>query len=115
MVKAEFAGGGPSQLDAYHELQCYTLAHGDPAFIHQHVADAWTAQHADEHTRPIALIFALVGLYLHVEKGFTGRHVQHVHMALARRKRNWPSFALPRQQGSITVSQVIAAPAGPEP
>lgn len=51
----------PSEPAAYDELQAYTLAHGDPAFIHQHVVDAWAAQHADEETKPIALTFALVG------------------------------------------------------
>lgn len=41
---------------AYHELQAYSITHGDPAFIHQHVVDAWTLQHADEHTKPIAIV-----------------------------------------------------------
>lgn len=104
----------PSEQQAYDELQCYTLAHGGQAFIHQHVVDAWTAQHADERTKPIGLTFALVGLYLHVERGFSGRQVQRVHMTLARHKRSWPSFALPQERGSITASQVIAAPAGLE-
>jgi hypothetical protein len=47
--------------DAYDELQCYTLAHADPSFIHQHLVDAFTVQHADERTKPIALTFAPVG------------------------------------------------------
>ena len=103
-----------SERDAYDELQCYTLAHGDPVFIHQHVVDAWAAQHADEQTKPIALTFALVGLYLHVEKGCSGRQVQKMHMQLAERKRNWPSFPLPRDRGSVNASLVIATAAGPE-
>ena len=45
---------------AYDELQCYTLAHGDPAFIHQHVVDAWIVQSADDRTKPIGLAFALI-------------------------------------------------------
>jgi hypothetical protein len=104
----------PSEQQAYDELQCYTLARGDQAFIHQHAVDAWAAQHADERTKPIALTFALVGLYLHLERGFTGRQVQRVHMLLARQKRSWPSFVLPRERGAITASQVIAVPAGPQ-
>ena len=103
-----------SERDAYDELQCYTLAHSDPRFIHQHVVDAWAAQHADEQTKPIALTFALVGLYLHVEKGCSGRQVQKMHMQLAQRKRNWPSFPLPRDRGSVNASLVIATAAGPE-
>ena len=47
----------------------------DPAFIHQHVMDAWAVQTADELTKPIQLTFALVGLYLHVEMAFSGRQV----------------------------------------
>ena len=52
--------------DAYHELCYYTLAHRDPSFIHQHVVDAFAAQHADEKTKPIKLTFALVGALLGV-------------------------------------------------
>jgi len=33
---------------SYHALCCYTLQHGDATFIHQHVVDAYTAQHADD-------------------------------------------------------------------
>ena len=58
------AGTVPSEQGAYDELQCYTLAHGGGTLIHQHVVDAWSAQHADGRTKPIELAFALVGLYL---------------------------------------------------
>lgn len=104
----------PAERAAYDELQCYTLGRGDEAFVHQHVVDAWTAQHADAETKPIALAFALIGLYLHLERGFSGRQVQRAHMALARRKRAWPSFVLPKERGSVTAIQVIAATPGPE-
>ena len=66
----------PGLDDLYHELSCYTSAHPDPSFIHQHIVDAYTAQHANETTKLIALVFALIGLYLHVEKNFTGRQVR---------------------------------------
>ena len=104
----------PSEQQAYEELQAYTLALGDPAFIHQHVVDAWAAQHAEEGTRPIALTFALAGLFLYLERGFDGRQVQRVHMLLGRHKQPWPLFPLPRERGSITAAEVMAAPAGPE-
>jgi hypothetical protein len=103
-----------SSEDAYHELCYYTLSHGDRSFIHQHVVDAFAAQMADERTKPITLTFALIGLYLHVEKQFTGRQVQRVHMALAQRKRAWPSFPLPEDRGVLSAADVLAAPAGPE-
>jgi Family of unknown function (DUF5946) len=97
---------------AYDELCCYTLAHGDPSFIHQHVVDAFTAQNANHNTKRIALAFALIGLYLHVEEQFSGKEVQRAHMFLARRKRDWPTFPLPGDRGSITEAEVLAAPAG---
>jgi hypothetical protein len=101
-------------VDAYTDLCCYTLALGDPSFLHQHVVDAFAAQNADEHTKPMKLTFALVGLYLHVEKQFSGRRVQQMHMDLARKKRNWPSFPLPCSRGSITAADVIVMPPGRE-
>jgi hypothetical protein len=76
-----------TEQDAYHELCAYTLADRDPAFIHQHVVDAFAVQHADARTKPIAVTFAPVGLYLHIEKGYSGKLVQRVHMDLAKRKR----------------------------
>jgi len=87
--------------DAYHELCCYTLAHGDASFIHQHVVDAFAAQRADAQSKPIGVTMARVGLYLHVEKQFSGRQVQRAHMQLARQKRPWPAFALPVKRGSM--------------
>ena len=103
-----------SEQAAYEELQCYTLAHGDPAFIHQYVVDAFAAQHADEATKPITLTFALVGLCLHLDYGFSGRQVQRAHMAMARHKRAWPSFPLPEERGAITAADVASIAAGPE-
>src|SRR5437868_7098436 len=100
--------------DAYNELCYYTLAHGDPAFIHQHVVDAHAAQHADEDTNPIKLTFALVGLYLQLEKRFSGRQVQRVHMELAKRKQQWPLLLLPKDRRPMTAADVMAVAAGPE-
>ncbi len=73
-----------SDKEAYNELCCYTLAHGDTSFIHQHVVDAFAAQTAGDGTKPIALAFALIGLYLHVEREFSGKQVQRAHMFLER-------------------------------
>lgn len=103
-----------SEEDAYNALCGYTLALGDAAFIHQHVVDAFGAQHADEQSKPIKVTFALVGLYLHVEKQWSGKQVQRAHMRLARPKYAWPAFSLPRDRGSLTVVDVMEAPEGPE-
>jgi hypothetical protein len=96
----------------YYALLYYTLSHPDPAFIHQNAVDAYAAQHAEENSKPIAVAFALIGLYLYVEKGFSGRQVQQRHMQLAKRRKQWPAFALPPQRGTVTISDVLAAPAG---
>ena len=103
-----------SENDAYNELQAYSLELRDDAFIHQHVVDAWMLQHVDETTKPIGVAFALVGMHLHFEKGFSGREVQRAHMAMARRSKTWPSFELPDDRGSITVLDVMASPPGAE-
>lgn len=101
-----------SERRAHDELQCYTLAHRGAEFIHQHVVDAWIAQHADANTKPISLTFALIGLYLHVERGFSGRRVQRVHMALGRRTPTWPVLTLPAERGNVTAVDVMKAAAG---
>ncbi len=103
-----------AEQEKYNQLAYYTLAHPDPAFIHQHIVDAYAAQTADEHIKPIAITFALVGLHLTVEKHFTGKQVQQAHMQLAKHKKQWPTFSLPQQRGAITVSDVVSAAPGKE-
>lgn len=102
-----------TEAQLYNQLCFYTLAHGDPAFIHQDVVDAYAAQRADRQWKPIRVAFALIGLYLSVEKGFSGRQVQLVHMRIARRRRDWPVFTAPARRGEIGVVEVMAAPVGP--
>ena len=103
-----------STRDAYDELYAYTMTRPGPAFVLQHVVDAFGAQTATPDTKPIALTFALVGLYLHVDKQFSGREVQNVHMHLGRQKHTWPSFILPQDRGAMTARDVLAAAPGPE-
>ncbi len=91
----------PSEQELFDELSFYTLAHGDAAFIHENSADAWRAQHADETIRPMAVVFAMMGLYLYLEKGFTGKQVQLAHMRMARRRRSWPRLPLPKKQAGL--------------
>ena len=101
-----------NEQETYDELSCYTLTHGDPEFIHQHVVDAFLAQTADQSTKPIGITFALIGLYLHLEKNYTGKQVQLAHMALASRRKDWPKFDLPKARGEIRVAEVLNQPAG---
>ena len=94
--------------------ELYVYAMGRPGFPLQHVVDAFAAQTADQHTKPIKIVFGLVGLLLRVEKGYAGRAVQLVHMKLARRRRQWPSISLPLDRGALTVTDVLGARAGTE-
>jgi hypothetical protein len=55
-------------LQAYSDLQSYTVSKQDPVFIHQHVVDVYSAWHAGGPTRPITVAFGLIGLYLTLEK-----------------------------------------------
>ena len=98
----------------YDHLYVYAGTRGRDPFILQNVVDAQHAQTATEETKPIAIIMALVGLYLHVERGFTGLQVQQVHMRLGRTQRQWPKIALPVDRGAISAADVIKAPEGPE-
>ena len=97
---------------AYDEVYIYTM--GRPDFILQHVLDAFAVQRVNDDSKPMGLVFGLVGLYLRVEKQFSGRQVQRVHMELGRRKREWPRVYVPEDRGSMTVADVLAASAGPE-
>lgn len=98
--------------ELYDQLAFYTLAHPDPSFIHQLVVDAYTAQNADESSKSIAVVFAVVGLYLHVEKGYTGKEVQRAHMQLANHSRTWPKLPIPSERGEIRIEQVLEAKPG---
>ena len=95
--------------EAYDELYVYTM--GRSGFILQHVVDVFTAQTATTDTKPIGITFALVGLLLRVEKHI-GRQVQEVHMKLAKLKKRWPAIPLPKDRGSITAVDVMAASEG---
>ena len=98
-------------MDAYHELYVYTM--GRKNFILQHVVDANIAQTAPAiNPPPIGVIFSLVGLYLHIEKGFTGAQVQNAHRVMGRVKRAWPDVAWPTKRGNMTPTTVMAMPAG---
>lgn len=105
----------PSSVDKFHELSFYTLDHPDKIyFIHQHIVDAYQAQTARENTKPIAITFSLIGLYLYLERSYTGRQVQLAHIKLSQNKKVWPQFQLPDQRGEITVSDVVKATSGPD-
>ena len=96
-------------LQAFSDLQCYTVAKQDPAFIHQHAVDSYEAQHAGGPTRNITVAFGLIGLYLALEKGYTGRQVQLVHMSIAKTRKVFPRLEPPYKPAFLTVMDVLSA------
>jgi len=95
-------------LALYHELSAHTLSDRDPTFRHQLAVDAYAAQHAGPTSRSLTIAFALIGLYLVFERGFTGYQAQRAHMFLGRRKQDWPRLAPPDDRGGVTVADVVA-------
>ena len=100
--------------EAFNELSYYTLSHKTEEFIHQYVVDSFAAEMADEDTKPIAINFGLIGLYLHIEKGFSGKKVQQAHIILAKYKEKLPHIVLPEKRGEITVFDVLDTSEGEE-
>jgi hypothetical protein len=96
-------------LETYYELTYWTLARQDSRFIHQHAVDAYEAQHAGGNIRPITAVFGLIGLYLALEKGYTGRQVQLAHMKIASRRKDWPQLEPPARKAGLTVMDVLQA------
>ena len=94
------------------ELSAYTLMRGDADFIHQHVVDAFAAQHVTAQSKPIGVAFALIGLYLHLERGYSAGRSRRRTRRLARRQKRWPAFVPPANAGELTVVEVMRSPPG---
>jgi hypothetical protein len=94
-------------LETYYELTYWTLVRQDGRFIHQHAVDAYAAQHAGGVSRPISTVFGLIGLYLALEKGYTGRQVQLAHIRIANRRKDWPRPEPPSRMAELTVMDVL--------
>ncbi|MFL6752907.1 MAG: DUF5946 family protein, partial [Sphingomicrobium sp.] len=80
----------------------------DSRFIHQHVVDAYLAGEGCAEQKPMGIWFALIGLCLHLEHGLDGRHVQRVHMELAKQRRDWPRLEGRLPVHGVTVEDVAA-------
>ena len=91
----------------FDELSAFTQNSGDKDFIHQIAIDAYTAQHLGPKIKPIGGTFALIGLYLAFERGYTGRQVQLAHMALGKTRRDWPRFVMPVTRAGMTIHEVV--------
>jgi hypothetical protein len=101
-----------SKVEMFQELSCYSSSHTDPEFIHQYIVDAFALEIADEDTKNIKVAFALIGLYLHVEKNFTGKEIQNAHIKLGKKRKTWPRFVLPLKRGDISIKNVMDCPEG---
>ena len=93
------------------EVAAYTLALGDAEFLHQLVVDAYMAQHVGPNVKPIGSAFALIGLLLTFERGYSGRQVQRAHMQLANRSKVWPRYE-PLAKALLTVQDVVQSAPG---
>ncbi|MED1876957.1 DUF5946 family protein [Brevibacillus borstelensis] len=93
----------------YNELSAYFMMNPDITFKAQHAVDAYGAQHSGGITKNITNAFSLIGLYLTIEHGYTGRQVQLAHMELAKKTIQWPTLDLPTKHYSLTVADVLKA------
>jgi hypothetical protein len=93
-------------LDLYWEVSAYTLSLTDKFFLHQYIVDAYAASHVDTHTKPMKIYFSLLGLYLALEKQYTGREVQLAHMQLGKEKKVWPPYKLPTHYATLTIKDI---------
>lgn len=96
-----------NRSEEFNQLMLYTLSLHDKDFTHQHVVDVFAAQNADSKTKPVKIFFALAGLYLLIEKGYTGRQVQLAHQAMSAKTKNFVTIDLPATRGEISVTDVL--------
>lgn len=96
----------------YHDLSAYLIMNPDITFPTQHAVDAYGAQHSGRKVKNIRTAFSLIGLYLALECGYSGRQVQKAHMELAKRNIKWQSFDLPTCPYSFSVQDVLLVEEG---
>jgi hypothetical protein len=76
---------------------------------HQLLVDAYAAQHAGDRSPRIGPAFALIGLHLTLDRGWTGLEVRDAHQRLASEHRHWPAFVAPASRGELTIVDVALA------
>lgn len=91
----------------FSQLSAFTNLLGDVEFSHQHVVDAYGAQHTGLYTKKVVPTMTLVGLYLMLEHGYTGKQVQRAHMVIADQTKDWPDFTRPTELASLTILDVL--------
>ena len=76
--------------------------------LHQLTVDTYAAQHAGAAAR-IGVAFALIGLRLSLDEGWSGEEVRDAHQYLAAKFKEWPEFAPPAKRNWMTVYDVALA------
>ncbi len=104
------ANASPACWHLYTEVLTFEMEHlPQLGRYHQLAVDAYGAQHAGAPSPPIATAFGLIGLYLALERGWSGTAVRGAHQYLAQRHSTWPRFR-GRADGSVlTVAEVAGA------
>jgi hypothetical protein len=82
--------------------------------FHQLLVDTYGAQHPGPPSKPIRLVYSLVGLHLALEQGFNGLEVRQVHQRMGKPRADWPVFARPAHLGLLTVDALARAGADAE-
>jgi hypothetical protein len=93
-------------LDLHGEVTSNVMQH--PEVLgrwHQTCVDSYAAQHVGPQMRPMTVCFALNGLYLVLERGWSGIAARDAHGHLARTvvRADWPNFEPPSEAGPLTV------------
>lgn len=94
-------------LQLYWDLSAFTLSLRDKEFPHQIAVDSYAAQHYSPNMKSITITFALIGLHLAFERGYTGREVQLAHIVLGQLHKQWPRFENQTKNAAITVLDVL--------
>jgi hypothetical protein len=83
----------------YGEVQGFELRHlGLVRDFHQLTVDAYAAQHAPRESGdvpPLSVAYALVGLYLALDRGVSGIEVRAAHQRMGRPSPSWPRLPAP--------------------
>ena len=94
----------------YGEIVSYTALNQVQLGVwHEICVDAYRARHIGPETAPLGITFALNGLYLVYERGFTGLQAREAHSYLANQFDEWPRFEPPAKVGDVTAFEVALA------
>jgi len=77
--------------------------------LHQLTVDTYAAQHPGSQVPAISTPFALIGLLLTLEEGWSGLAVRAAHGWLAAHHAVWPRFTPPLAFGALTAARVADA------